>query len=101
MAGLRRLLDDPVVLADGASASASLARPRALPVPRAGPGLAGYVGRHRRAHRTVAQRGIVFDSLELAPSTPTVCRRYLSLFPRRSPFHPRATRRPPRSSARG
>ena len=65
MAGLRRLFDHPTVLADGAPASPSLARTRALALPRAGPRLDRHVGRHRRADRPVAQRRALFDAVDL------------------------------------
>ncbi len=100
MAGLRRLLDHPSVLADGPSARASLACQRAFAVPRASPCMDRHVDRHRRADRSVAQHRPLFDPLVVDSRRPAVRSRHLHLLPLGSSLQLGATRRPARSSRR-
>ena len=54
MAGVRRLLHHPFVLADGASPRSSVASTRSLPVPRPDPGVVHYVARDRSSDGSLA-----------------------------------------------
>src|SRR5271157_1632928 len=99
MAGLRRLVDYSVILADGASAGASLAGAGAFAAAGAGSRLDSDVGGNGRADRAMAQRSSLFDLVELASSRFAVWGRHVSLSARGSALQPGATRRPARDSA--
>lgn len=100
MVGLRCVLHDPAVLADGSSPSPPLARERRLAVPSAGSGVDCDVVRGRRPHRAVALCRAVLDMVELASCRTALRAWNLYLFPRRRAFQLGTTRRIARSPQR-
>ena len=79
MVGLRRLFDNPRILADDPSSRRPVARKRAFTVSHTPASLDRHVDRSRCAHRRVALSRALFDALELAAGSAAIRRRWLYL----------------------
>jgi hypothetical protein len=98
MARLRRLFDNPIVLADDPSSSTSLASLPGLALPHADSHLVPHVGWHGRADELVAQCNFLFDSVDLGSCRALVCDWHLHLFNRRGTLQLGTTQRSAGSS---